>query len=232
MLKAIVFDFDGVIVDSEPLHYRAFLRVAEGFGIHFNYEQYVQRYVGYDDRDAFRVMLSGKDTPDDAIGVADEREVARCCTEKAAAFEAVVNEGVEPIPGALALVDAAGASMPLAISSGATRQDIDLILDRLSLNGRFEVIVSADDVARSKPDPASYAMAVRLLSQRHPEFDIEPSACLSIEDTAAGVASARAAGLMTLGLATTISRDALASAHRVVETLEGVDVDRLEQWFG
>ena len=63
-------------------------------------------------------------------------------------------------------------------------------------------------------------------------FDIEPSACLSIEDTAAGVASARAAGLMTLGLATTISRDALASAHRVVETLEGVDVDRLEQWFG
>lgn len=57
MLKAVVFDFDGVIVDSEPVHYRAFLRAAQGIGVQFDYAQYLERYVGFDDRDGFRAIL-------------------------------------------------------------------------------------------------------------------------------------------------------------------------------
>ena len=106
MLKAIVFDFDGVIVDSEPLHYRSFLHVARGLGIEFSYDQYLNRYVGFDDRDGFQAMLADAAGSKQNVPVSHE-QIVRLCQEKAVAFETVVAEGFETIPGILKLIEQA-----------------------------------------------------------------------------------------------------------------------------
>ncbi|MEX0653957.1 MAG: HAD family phosphatase [Phycisphaeraceae bacterium] len=230
MLKAIVFDFDGVLVDSEPLHYEAMRVVAEPLGVRFDYRQYLAELIGFDDRDAFRAILAKAGQP---VGERDDdarlRELMRAKQE---AFEQRVARGIEPVPGALELLDAAAAAMPVAIASGATGADIALILRQLGRLTLFDAIVTADDVARSKPDPASYMLAVQRLAAKHPELALQAGDCLAIEDTAAGLASAHGAGLQTLGVTTTGSAAALGQADRVVDALVGVTPGVLRQWFG
>lgn len=230
MLKAIIFDFDGVLVDSERPHYLAFLAVAQTLGITFSWQDYLDRFIGFDDRDVFRVLLGRPPGNDPAE---DKAQLATLCDRKAQQFERIVNQEIHAVPGATELVRAALTQRwPIAIASGATRQDIDLILDKINLAGCFEVIVTADDVPRSKPDPTSYAMAVEQLAHQHPAMKLLPRDCLAIEDTAAGVESARGAGLWTLGLTSTGPADVLYRAHRVVTTLENLTLEQLRSWFG
>lgn len=226
MLQAIVFDFDGVLVESEPLHYRAFSRVLRPLGADFDYDQYRRKYMGFDDREGLRTISAD-------YGIAlDARQLARLVARKAQALDQVLTEGVEPCPGSLELVRAAADHMPLALCSGALRRDIDAMCRALPENGileLFSAMVTADDVQRSKPDPQSYALAVERLG-------LHPSHCLAIEDTPAGLASARAAGLRTLGL---ISSDASGGAEdelrrladHTVHTLADVTVCEMRQWF-
>ncbi len=224
MLEAIVFDFDGVLVDSEPLHYQAFVLIARSLGIELTFEQYVQTYIGFDDRDAFRVML-------EVIGEAPTpQRIAELSAAKQPAFntiaESAAASGSIAVPGAVELLDRAiDAGLKVAIASGATRADIELMLGILDRRDRFKVIVSADDVEHSKPDPASYAKAAAALG-------VSTDRCLAIEDTVAGLRSASAAGLKTLAVTTTHEAALLEpEADRVVETLEGVTPDQLKQWF-
>lgn len=227
MLKAIVFDFDGVIVDSERLHYEAFATVSRGFGLKFTYETYVQQYIGFDDRDGFRAMLSeqGKRV--------DEHQISALCHQKGRCFEAIVAKGVQVYPGVLELIQCAAATMPLAIASGASRRDIELILNKLALCGRFDPIISADDVGRSKPDPETYVAAVLGLARQNPHLEIKPRQCLAIEDTSVGIVSARTAGLRTLGVAHTEPAEDLrvAEAEHVVNSFAEVHFDLLQGWF-
>ena len=223
MLEAVVFDFDGVLVDSEPLHYQAFVLIGRSLGIEMTFEQYVAEYIGFDDRDAFRVMLetAGQD--------ASPARVAELCAAKQPAFDTITQAAAQSggigLPGAVELVDAVKASgLKMAIASGATRADIDLMLGLLDRRDVFEIIVTADDVERSKPDPASYSLAVEKLG-------VEPGHCVAIEDTLAGLMSAAAAGLRTVGVATTHPADTLA-ADNVVEGMQQLSVDQLRAWFG
>ena len=226
MIAAIVFDFDGVIADSEPLHYEAFVAVSRRFGLDFDYETYARRYIGFDDRDAFRAML-------DEVGASanDAASIASLTAQKAAAFEQCVQAGIRALPGAIELVHAASAAMPVAIASGATRRDIDLILDKLGIADRFELIVSADDVARSKPDPETYRQAVRRLADRHTGHGIKATTCVAIEDTTAGLASARAAGLKTVGIDPTDSAGGLDGADHTLGSLRELTLEQLHRWW-
>ncbi|MFW6033053.1 MAG: HAD family hydrolase, partial [Phycisphaeraceae bacterium] len=212
MLKAIVFDFDGVLADSEPLHYEAFRDVARSeLGTDFDYAWYLRHLIGFDDRDALAYLLTHAEG---GAGPRDRSErVAELCGLKQVAFERLVGGGAAAMPGAMELVDAAAARMPVAISSGATRRDIELILEGLGRMDLFETIVTADDVERSKPDPASYRIAAERLAERHAGLGF--AECLAIEDTAAGIASAKSAGLWTLGVASTGPAEALYDAERV-----------------
>jgi beta-phosphoglucomutase len=229
MVKAIVFDFDGVIVDSEPLHYRAFLRTVEPLGIRFSYEEYLETYIGYDDRDSFRVMMGRP--PGKPGSPVEEAQIAELVERKADAFEAVCGEGVETFPGVVDFVRAAAGELPIAIASGATTRDIELILGGLKLRSHFGTIVTADHVERSKPDPQSYALAVEHLARRHPALRLEPEDCVAFEDTVAGIESARGAGLMTVGITNTAGADRLNRAHRVIEGMKGLSVAQLRAWF-
>lgn len=229
MPNCIIFDFDGVIVDSEPLHYRAFVRVAKSLGYEMSWDDYLAEFVGYDDRDAFRVILGH--APGQPAPAQDEARIAGLVQEKAIAFELEVNAGIETIPGSIELIKQLAGQIPIAIASGATQMDIRIILAKLGLENRFDVTVTADDVQRSKPDPESYAKAVELLAQKYPDRRITPRYAIAIEDTATGIASARAAGLQVLGLTTTGTADLLHQATRVVPNLTGITLDRLRHWF-
>lgn len=228
MLKAIVFDMDGVIVDSEPLHYEAFVQVARLHGADFDYAQYLKRYVGFDDEQGFHAIL----TDAGARGAGgDAALIQRLKQQKAEVFESVVSNGIRALPGAMTLIEQATTQIPLALATGATGQDARLILQGLSIADRFDPVVTADDVVRSKPDPATYALAVQGLAQRHPGLSIEPADCLAIEDTPAGVASAQGAGLKTLAVCTTTTGDHLNQANRVIDHLNGVTLEQLRAWF-
>lgn len=227
MLRAIIFDFDGVVVDSEPVHYAAIRDVAATQGIELSYDRYLRDLIGYDDRDAFRHLLS------EAGKVVTDSAVAALKDAKQVAFEALAGRGVPMIPGTRALIEeAVSLRWPIAIASGATRADIDLILGGLGLAPHFPVIVTADDVAASKPHPQTYALAAERLRQRHPDLNLQRNQYLAIEDTAAGIASASGAGLKTLALETTSPRDHLRDADRIVKDLDGVTAGQLRQWYG
>lgn len=233
MLQAIVFDFDGVLVDSEPMHFAAIREVARELGVELDEKLYNRVFIGFDDRDAFRALLAMRDggpADPDVIDASREGEVQRLCERKQEVFDRACEAGVEPLPGVRELLDELAGELPLAIASGATRQDIDGILHGLGWRHRFETIVTADDVARSKPDPQTYALAVTQLAKRTSPR-VLPSTSLAIEDTGTGLASAKSAGLRTLAVCTTSPASSLQAAERIAPSLEGVTMEQLRAWF-
>src|SRR5512146_1010510 len=163
MLAAVIFDFDGIIVDTEPIHYRAFQEVLVPRGLGYSWEEYLECYIGFDDRDAFReAFRSGRTT------IAD-RELKELINEKARAFQRIIAAGVEPYPGVVELIRSISGNLPLGLCSGALTSDIEPILRQLGIAGFFDVVVTAEDVAASKPDPASYALALERLAARFPD---------------------------------------------------------------
>lgn len=223
MLKAVIFDFDGIIVDSEPLHCRAFQKLLEPLGAGFTWDEYVERYMGFDDRDAFREAFRSH-------GLAlDDKRLSRLIAEKAAMFQEVAAEGVNSYSGAVELIRSLSGKVPLALCSGALRSDIEPVLRMLSIPDAFDCIVTADDVAASKPDPASYLLSVRRLQEQFPLQQILPELSVAIEDTPAGISSAKGAGLKVLSVTNSYQAAELHAADRVVDSLSTITVEDLQQ---
>jgi beta-phosphoglucomutase len=222
-LKAVIFDFDGVIVDTEPLHYRSFQTILEPMGLGYSWERYVEHYMGFDDRDAFMEAFRSKGMDLSHSGL--EELIAL----KAERFQQVIAGGVTPYPGVVQLVKSLSADLPVAICSGALRSDIEPILRQFSLDSAFSVMVTAEEVPASKPDPASYALAVRKLAAAFPEKGILPLSCVAIEDTPAGIASATGAGISVLAVTNSYPADHLANAVRIVSSLDGLSLADLDQ---
>lgn len=230
MLRAIIFDFDGVLVDSEPLHYQALLGATRELGAKLSYPDYLRDYLGYDDRDTFRLFLADRcQRPDLAR---DEEFLARLSQAKTQCFHELAAAGVPMIPGSRELLEEARPHVPLLVASGAGRAEIELVLRGLGLWDCFDHVISADDVQSSKPHPQTYRLAYERLTGNPAYREIEPQECLAIEDSAAGVASARGAGLMTLGLTSSNPGEDLSAAHRVVPSLRGVNLAQLRVWYG
>jgi len=217
MLQAVVFDFDGVIVDSEPLHFQAFMKVLAPFDISCTWQDYCDLYMGFDDRDGFRAFFQS------AGHHLEDVLLKELIAAKAAAFQEVVAAGIEPFPGVIALIRALEPIVPLALCSGALHSDIDPVLKSLGIKDAFSVMVTAEEVQVSKPDPESYQLALARLQKAYPSSGISGATAVAIEDTPAGIASARGAGLTVLGVATSYPRKRLESMGiRVVASLEEV----------
>lgn len=188
-------------------------------GIAFPWEEYVGRYMGFDDRDAFREAFRIHAKP-----LSDER-LAELVSAKSRVFQEILREGVRSLPGAVPLIGAVHArGIPLAISSGALRSDIEPILAMLGIAGCFPLIVSADDVERSKPDPESYRLAWEGLRRLHPASMSSPGRSLAIEDTPAGIRAAKGAGLAVLAVAGSYADRELAEADFFAASLEQVRI--------
>ena len=216
MLKAIVFDFDGVIADSEPLHLRAYQDVLTADGIALGEGDYYTRYLGYDDVGAFAAI--GKDR-----GRAWTRaDIDRLVIKKAARLEVLERDVSVLFPGAANAVRRASIAVPIAIASGARGEEIRRVLERENLAACFTAIVAAEDTPVSKPAPDPYLRAVQLLGDAIGE--LAATDCVALEDSRWGLQSARAAGLRTVGVAHTYDRLALVEADLVIETIDSLDV--------
>ncbi len=215
---AILFDFDGVVVDSEPLHLRGFQAVLAGEGITLTDDQYYAELIGFDDRGAFEHIfeLHGR--------TLDPATARRLGATKAAAIQSMIDRGdFTALPGVDDLVRGLAKHYPLAICSGALRAEIEPMLDGIGLRSYFPVIVSAEDVAVGKPDPAGYLLTTRRLGD-HAGVDLRPGDCLVIEDAPTVIRRARAAGFRTLGVATSHPIADLSGADHAVRRLTPAEV--------
>jgi len=220
-LRAVIFDFDGVLVNSEPSHFRALRDCLVPEGVSIDEEDYRTNLLAYDDRTAIRIALerAGLEVDLDRIARAAERK-ARCYEREAGR--------VEWFPGARELIG--GLECPLAIASGARRDEIEWILEAAGLRDRFAALVSADDVEHTKPHPAPYLGACAELAAA--ESGLAPAECVVFEDSPPGIASARSAGMTVIGVTNSYPEDKLGLAHRIIGSLREVEAASLHQWAG
>lgn len=222
MLTGVIFDFDGIIVDTEPLHYQAFQEVIEEDDIHYTWQEYVEYFIGFDDRDGFRELYgkAGKEL--------EEARLPGLIDKKAKAFIRIAaSADVQLYPGVKDLLLSLSGKIPLALCSGALRSDVEPILQRFDLSDCFDAMVTAEEVHKSKPDPASYLLAVERLKNAFPEHNWASGRCLAIEDTPVGISSASNAGLAVLAVTNSYSAEALVKATRIMASLEDISLDDL-----
>jgi beta-phosphoglucomutase len=222
-LQAIIFDFDGVVADSEPLHMRAFQEALADHGQVLTRNEYFSRYLGFDDVGAFEAV-----SRDRSLSLTN-KQVAELVTLKGNKLQQMLHAGSVLFPGAAEFIKAAAGAVPIAVASGALRHEIDEILHGAGLSSLFSTIVAAGDTPQSKPSPAPYQLAFRRLSAAA-AVALEPHRCVAIEDSRWGLESARGAGLRCVGVTNSYPADELrGSAELVVDGLKALTLDMLDE---
>jgi beta-phosphoglucomutase len=213
-LQAVIFDCDGILVNTEPLHYRAFQEVLAPLGLGHDFESYMEHFVGFDDRDAFIYAFS-----EAGLDLAP-MTLDRLIEAKALALRDLIGQGVPSFPGVVELVkELMDRGVLMAVASGALRHEIDAFMASLGLNGVFHAIVAADEVKKSKPDPETYLLAIERLRQVQGWKRLDVMNCIAIEDTRAGIQSAKSAGLPVIAVTNSFSAPELSEADKVIESL-------------
>jgi len=222
MPDALIFDFDGIVVDSEPIHLACFREVLGRRGIELPTEDYYGKYLGFDDHDCFQaVLVNNGRRPDEA-------EIAAMTAEKTALVQRAMSESVRPLPGALELMRSARrAGVAVGVCSGALREEIELAGRTIGALEMIQVLVAARDVASGKPDPEGYARTVELLSAAVGRR-IDPARTWVVEDSPAGVQAAKSAGCRVLAVTNSYPAKALAAADRIVDSLADVSLRDLD----
>ena len=224
MLRALIFDFNGIIVDDEPIHFELFRRVLAEEGIELTEENYYARYLGFDDRGAFGAAYreNGRSL--------DESLLARLIDRKAAYYQSAIQNKPRIFPGVEKLIAALAPALPLAVASGALRKEIETILATAGLVKHFSVIISAEDVNHGKPEPEIFLKALAGLNAQVKSSDrITAADCLVIEDSKEGIRGARRAGMKCLAVSNSHPAELLQEANAVVTSLEDVDQFLLEK---
>ena len=221
MIRAILFDFNGVIIDDEPLHLKAYREALRPEGVALTDADYYE-CLGMDDVTFARAAFerAGQTPADEQIQAVIRRELEL--------HREMIKDELPLFPGVVTFIKAASRVWPLAVVSMATRDEIEYVLGRAKLADHFAAVVSAEDVpaGRCKPDPACYLRGLELLNRNRRGGHRPPSAstCLVVEDSPPGIQSGRAAGMRTLGVTNTVSDAALRAAGADVVTA------RLSDW--
>jgi beta-phosphoglucomutase len=226
MLKAVIFDFDGVITDSEILHLRAFNRVLGQYGIEIATKDYYQTYLGFTDVDCYKSLI------DQGLLKIDEQKIDDLIEQKYQIFEELARtEGrtIEGVHDFLKMLEQN--NIPMAICSGALLAEIELLLEEARLRHFFRAIVSADHVRRGKPHPEGFLLALQKLNEDR-ENPILPDQCIVIEDSSWGLRAAKAAGMHTIAVTNSYDADELSLAEKIVTRLNELSMDDLQQLCG
>lgn len=197
LVKALLFDFNGVIVNDEPIHFEATRRVLAELGISITQEKYEAEFLGRNDSECLQA----------AIGDHNSARLEEIVARKSRYYFDLVGNNPPFVAGAINFIKEASRRFRLAVVSGALRSEILHNLSIGTLSGYFPVIVSADDVTSSKPDPEGFNLAMARL-----DITLEPGECIVIEDSTRGIQAARRAGMRCLALTTTLNRTALVEA--------------------
>jgi len=221
-LQAIVFDFDGVIADSEPLHLRAFQAALAEQDVPLSADEYYSRYLGYDDVGMLQQLARDRQLP------WDERHVTALVARKGIRLQELLRSGAVLFPGAGDFIRASAAAVPIAIASGAMRHEIEAIIGGAGLHHLFTAIVAAGDTAESKPSPAPYELAFTHLRERT-GLPLNPRRTVAIEDSRWGLASASGAGLRCVGVTSSYPADELPGAELTVASLAELTLGMLDE---
>ncbi len=233
-IGAVIFDFNGVLVNDESVHFALFQEVLAQEGVAITERDYHERYLGYDDRGCFEAALR------DGGQSADRPRLDELIARKARRYVQVAEKGLRFFPEAAETLRTVASRWPVAINSGALRPEIEYSLRRMGCLEMVSAIISAEDTDKCKPDPEGYRLALAALQARHGSLDAGPgpgelsaSDCLVIEDSLAGIVSAKGAGMWAVGVATTYDADQLreAGADAVIEALVVATPEWIEQRF-
>ncbi len=215
----VIFDFDGVIADTEKLHFEASRLVLAARGVPLDQARYYTTYLGYSDADMAEAIA--RDQMHVAPGTDVSRFVSEFVRDKGRAYERMIAAGAVLFPGAPACFERLAAAFPLAVASGSFHAEIEHVLNGAGLLHHFSAIVGADDAARSKPHPAPYLEAARRLGA-------DPSDCVAIEDSAWGLESARNAGMKTIAVTNSYPASQL-TADWIVESLDAITPESIRR---
>lgn len=211
-LVAVIWDMDGVIADTAPHHRRAWQETFTKRGVNFSDEDFKHSF-GIRNDAIIKNVLGEAITEEEIETIADEKE---------ATFRRIIGRNIKPLPGALELLKALyDQGIRMAIASSTPPENARLVLSSLGIAGRFQAIVSSQDVTEGKPNPQVFLVAAKRLGA-------EPGNCVVIEDAVAGVKAAKSAGMYCVAITSTHPREKLKQADLVVDTLEMVTVKELE----
>jgi phosphoglycolate phosphatase/beta-phosphoglucomutase len=228
MIKAIFFDFNGVIIDDETIQMKAYEQVLSGHDIALTEELYFGA-LGMDDKTFVQSMFAKAKKPL-SDGILEEVLGAKTDLHRE------MIEELPLFPGVLTFLKAASREFQLGLVSMANKTEVGYVFQRANLTPLFSIIVTAEDASVCKPAPDCYLaglMKLNELRQHERELPLLASECLAIEDSPPGIQSARAAGMRTLGVTNTVSEEALRAvgAEVVTKSLADWTVDAVKLVF-
>lgn len=192
MIRAVVFDFNGLIVNDEHLHYLLFAEQLATQGIKLTEELYNERYLGYDDRGCFSVALSDFGRP------RTHEIIHKLIADKAKRYLELARQELFFFPGVAESVKRLAERVPLAVCSGALRAEVLLGLEIAGISDYFQGVVAAEDTAECKPNPEGYLKAIELLQKKEPL--LPASEMTAVEDSLAGIEAAKLAGMQVVAI--------------------------------
>ncbi|MHC4114969.1 MAG: HAD family hydrolase [Planctomycetota bacterium] len=222
MLKAVIFDFDGVITDSEILHFRTFNQVLAPHGIVITQKQYYKDYLGLNDRDLFNLLIETGRLKFDVSQVEELIKQKNRIFENLAKSEGKIIEGVRDF-----LETLRRNNILMAICSGALLAEIELILEDAKLRPFFDVIVSAEHVRKGKPDPEGFILTLKRLNEST-SVTILPEQCVVIEDSHWGLKAAAAAGIHTVAITNSYDAEQLEPSEKTISHLSELSIEHLQ----
>lgn len=228
-LKAVLFDFNGVIINDEPIHQQLIAQLLIEENLRPVPGEFRQICLGISDRVCLTELLTRGGR------VVSESYLTQLMKRKAQAYQQQL-EKLEKLPIYPSLEDLIfqlrSADLKLAVVSGAMRSEIELVLNRANLAQYFTVVVAGDDITTSKPEPDGYLLAVERLNQHHSGLDLQPDECLAIEDTPAGIQAAKQAKIPVVGVANTYPFHMLQrQANWAIDYLSDLEVERVQQIY-
>ncbi len=220
MLKVVIFDFDGVIADSEILHFRAFNRILAQFDFQIQKRDYYQKYLGLTDKDCYKTLIQEGYLPVSEDQVPDLVAQKKVVYKQFAESDGHIIDGVRSFLG---LLNHHGITK--AICSGALEAEIQLTLAQAGLENEFVTVVAADHVSVGKPDPEGYNLTLTQLQELDPT--LTTSQCIVIEDSHWGLEAAKAAGMKTIAVTNSYPAEQLSMADNIVSSLDLITVEDL-----
>lgn len=228
-LKAVLFDFNGVIINDEPIHLQLIDEILVQENLQPQRVNERQASLGRSDRACFQQLFANRGR------VVTENYLTQLLYRKAQAYVLEL-EKIEKLPLYPGLEDlifqVRSRNLKLGLVSGAIRKEIELVLNRANLAEYFKIIVAGDDITTSKPEPDGYLLAVKRLNQEFPALNLQPQECLAIEDTPAGVEAAKRAQMQVVGVANTYPFHMLQRyCNWTVDYLSDLELERVQEVF-
>jgi beta-phosphoglucomutase len=223
VLKAVIFDFDGVISDSEPCHFAAYNKVLIDFGVQISQQAYYAEYLGFTDYEVFETVkkkykMEFKDA-----------SIEQLVERKAKFFPQLIEQADHLIDGVAELIGQLKKNnIKVAINSGATAADIKIMLAGLAFEDSFDFIVSADDVTKGKPDPEGYLLALEKLNAVS-DSSISAKQCVVIEDSRWGIISAKKAGMHVIAVTNSYCAEELKDAEIIIDSVRQLKIGDMQK---